>query len=560
ILFIIIALSLVQCTNEEQNPVPEVLSVTPSSKVAHLPEFTIIVNGQDFVDGSVIIFDGKEKATTFISLSQLSCRISPEDTMMDIVSNNTDADEIMNMEEVVSVVVRNPAPGGGDSAQLNFTVKENFEFESPVRLFDSIVNGWAGPLIIDENDDLYLNIADAEVNKFNVKFTNFLSISGDKGDTWSDPESFVRKAELYNENLLMDEYGNIHFIYGDFSISNSSVFYKKKNKGASSWSEPVNIAGEDKSVYYNYFEHKAAIKGDKIFVFWTVYTKSYDEFLVYTFSEDNGSSWSEPIRLKDLGYVGWIDSLISEDGTLHLVYGKAIRKASWEFFVDIYTARSIDNGVTWSEPVMISNGAGRSYYPQISYSGKGENFKIFWIYKQTGQVIKNMVANLNMKKMEIIKRMSEGLSPVTDQPDQSNIVIPPSFHLRMRGSEDGGNSWETELNILDFNSDDYYFVMHFDVKTDIAGNLNLIVNEHIYFYGIASTSNHINSEIKTAYFTRSIDGGANWTTPVQFSDDPEVIAEFLNVDSEGNVYFLLNKYDFSEYFKVEPYFSRNIRN
>lgn len=561
ILLITIALSLMQCTTEQENPVPQVLSVSPSSKVAHLPEFTMTVNGQDFVNGSVIVFDGKEKATTFVSLSQLSCRISPEDTMMDIVSNNTDADEIMNMEKVVSVFVRNPAPGGGDSAQLNFTVKENFEFESPSRLFNEFTNGWAGPLIINDNDELIMNITNVDVNRYNLRFTNHLSSSSDKGDTWNDPESFVRKSEGYNENLHIDESGNIHFIYHDWSKSRFAVYHMKKDATTSNWSEPVNIAGKDNSVYYSYLEHKATIRGDKIFVFWTVWTKSYDEFLVYTYSEDNGNSWSEPVKLKGLGYVGWIESVIGDDGTLHLIYARAFRKAIWEFFVDIYTSRSIDNGATWSEPIMISNGAGRSYYPQVVYKGSGDEFHIFWIYKKTGKVTTNMISNLNQRQRPGFRLISNRDSTESNPPVPSNEVIPPSFFLNMRSSQDSGNSWGAESRILEFaNADDYYFDMHFNVNTDPVGNLNLVVNEIGFFYGVASISDREHTEVSNPYFTRSIDGGINWTSAVTLSTDPDMIAEYINTDSSGNIYILLNRLDPREYFEIEPFFSRSIRN
>ncbi len=559
IIILILSFTLFHCTTEEENPVPQALSVSPASIVAHLPEFTMTVNGQDFVESSVIVFDGKDKSTTFISPTQLSCTISPEDTMMDIVSNTANVDEIKNMEKPVSVAVRNPAPGGGSSSPVNFTLKENFEFETPLRIFNSISNGWAGPLIFDNDENLLLNITNAEVNKYNVKFSNYISISDNKGDTWSEPENYVRSSEQYNENLFVDDYGNTHFIYHNWAQSTSGIFYKRKNKDAQTWSEPVNIAGKDNSILQSYLEHKAAIRGDKIFVFWTVWTMNYDEFLVYTFSDDNGITWAEPVKLKDLGYVGWIESMISEDGTLHLVYARAQRKASWEFYVDIYTSRSVDNGITWSEPIMLSNGAGRSYYPQIVYKGSGNKFNIFWIYKQTGKVNLSMMANIDMRKREIIKRISEGLPPETINPDRPKTVIPPTFHLRMKHSEDGGNNWSGETNVLDFTADDYYFTMNFNIKTDKAGNLNLIVNEQGMSYGIAVSNTSIDSETTTTYFTRSIDGGFNWTAPVRFSTDPRLIAEFMTVDPEGNVYIILNKYNFNEYFQVEPFFSRSIK-
>ena len=43
IFLLLITISMIQCTNELENPVPSILSITPDSKVAHLPEFTMTV-------------------------------------------------------------------------------------------------------------------------------------------------------------------------------------------------------------------------------------------------------------------------------------------------------------------------------------------------------------------------------------------------------------------------------------------------------------------------------------------------------------------------------------
>jgi len=553
LIILVLSFTLFHCTNEEENPVPQILSVSPTSIVAHLPEFTLTVNGQGFIEGSAIIFDGKEKTTSFISGSQLSCQISPDDTMINIVSGNTYADEIKNMEKPVSITIRNPAPGGGNSTPANFAIKENFDFESPRRLFDPITNGVAGPIVIDKDDDMYLKISEIEINKYILKSKSFLSTSDDGGETWSSLENIVNRSDLNIEHLLVDEYGNIHFFYTDFRSNSSAIFYKRKNKGENTWSEPFNIVGEDKSMYQTYLEEGVVIRGDKIFVFWAVNTRSYAYYIAFSFSEDNGKSWSSPGKLKNLGYIGWIQALLTDKGTLHLVFGKA--ENNRKFDVDIHTSSSNDNGKTWSDTVMISNGAGRSYFPQISYSGAGEKFNVFWILKKTGQIGQSVITGFKRKKWE----MAERSSPEIDRPIQSNVTIPPSYHLKMRGTEDDGNSWGTVRNIVDFVSTDAYFNMHFFVKTDTVGNINLVVNEESLIYGMVSSGSKINSENIAAYFTRSIDGGLNWTSPVRFSDDPEFIAEYMNSDSKGNVYILLNKYDLKNYFAVEPYFSKSIK-
>lgn len=89
------------------NPEPSASTLTPANTPAAGAAFTLIVAGTDFVAGSVVRWNGTDRATTFVNSTQLTATI----TAADIATQGT-----------ATVTVFNGAPGGGTSAGLSFTI------------------------------------------------------------------------------------------------------------------------------------------------------------------------------------------------------------------------------------------------------------------------------------------------------------------------------------------------------------------------------------------------------------------------------------------------------
>ena len=89
------------------NPVPGLTSFDPISVSPGSPAFTLTVIGNNFVNGSVIRWNNSDRATTYISATQLTATIPASD----LASNCP-----------VNVSVFNPSPGGGLSNSLLFAV------------------------------------------------------------------------------------------------------------------------------------------------------------------------------------------------------------------------------------------------------------------------------------------------------------------------------------------------------------------------------------------------------------------------------------------------------
>ncbi|MFN0108882.1 MAG: beta strand repeat-containing protein [Blastocatellia bacterium] len=106
------------------NPTPILLALTPSSTIAGSATFTLVVSGENFVPNAVVNWNGSPRSTQFVSGLELRAQI----TAADVANQGT---------AVVSVA--NPAPGGGTSNPLNFTINPPNPAPTLTGLIPSIV-------------------------------------------------------------------------------------------------------------------------------------------------------------------------------------------------------------------------------------------------------------------------------------------------------------------------------------------------------------------------------------------------------------------------------------
>ena len=90
------------------NVVPVATSLSPASVTAGSPAFELTVSGSGFVSGATVQWNGVARTTTFVSSSALKAAI----VAADVATAGT-----------AQVRVVNPAPGGGTSAALAFTIQ-----------------------------------------------------------------------------------------------------------------------------------------------------------------------------------------------------------------------------------------------------------------------------------------------------------------------------------------------------------------------------------------------------------------------------------------------------
>jgi len=89
------------------NPQPTVAGLSPANTTAGGSAFVLTVTGTGFVSTSRVTWNGAERATTFVSATELTAAIPAAD---------------ISAAGAAQVAVHNPAPGGGSSAAVAFSV------------------------------------------------------------------------------------------------------------------------------------------------------------------------------------------------------------------------------------------------------------------------------------------------------------------------------------------------------------------------------------------------------------------------------------------------------
>ncbi|MEE9913560.1 MAG: C39 family peptidase [Deltaproteobacteria bacterium] len=102
----LLSVSIVNVTGGN-NPVPAVSSLSSTSATAGGAAFTLTVNGSNFVNTSVVRWAGANLTTTYVSATRLTASVPVS---------------ALATAGVFPVTVFNPAPGGGTSNAINFTV------------------------------------------------------------------------------------------------------------------------------------------------------------------------------------------------------------------------------------------------------------------------------------------------------------------------------------------------------------------------------------------------------------------------------------------------------
>ena len=89
------------------NPVPSITGLSPSTVAPNGGAFTLTVNGSNFVNGSVVSWNGSARTTTYVSGSQVTAAILSTDVAAAGTAN---------------ITIYNSTPGGGTSNTVTFSI------------------------------------------------------------------------------------------------------------------------------------------------------------------------------------------------------------------------------------------------------------------------------------------------------------------------------------------------------------------------------------------------------------------------------------------------------
>ncbi len=364
VLAFVLALFNCKIENNDDNPVPTLTSFAPAAKVSHMPAFTLTVYGSNFVAGSRIVFNGIEKASTYVNDTELNCRITPNDTLISTPRVENDEQVSTAKDSMVTVFVRNPSPGGGDSSSLNFTIYSNHSFYTSQNISNNFGDSNDPDIVVDSAGNINVAWSDNSTGVYEIYFSR----SADNGATWSLPVYISWTAALsWKPAVAVNSMDDLFVVWSDLSLDERIYFSRSTDYGAT-WSIPVNLSataiGTSPAI--------AVDNSGNINVAWNFYTPTLDN-IYFSRSTDNGASWTPPVNISWTAGWSWTPAIAADtSGNLFVAW--------WDLTVneEIYFSRSTDSGVTWSFPLNLSNTpVGESTTPDIAVDNSG-NINVIW--------------------------------------------------------------------------------------------------------------------------------------------------------------------------------------
>lgn len=295
---------------------------------------------------------------------------------------------------------------------------------------------------------------------------------------WSTPQIVAHVADGSSlfPAIDADPFGNVHVVWPDSDEQGSAIFYSRRL--GDGWTVPVDIlTSPDGSSALN--PHITHDLDGNLHVIWLGSGLYYSTAPVE--SADSPFGWSAAVALES-SPVNWSDISVATDGSLDVVY--SLRGA------DTYHRRSTDQGLTWSDPVSVSQiGAPgiASHWPTVA-AGEDGTIHVAWT----------------------LVELPEGWPPTG---------------IYYRRSEDGGRTWSEVVEIERGGYDQA------TVTALPEGKVLLVWN------GMAG--NEAMASVGGRHFRLSEDNGLTWESAARISGEGFTDGlPAVNVDSSGVVHLV----------------------
>lgn len=319
------------------------------------------------------------------------------------------------------------------------------------------------------------------------------SRSADNGTTWSatvelDPDLAVDDGFLSSvpPTVVTDRLGVWIAIWStdlDAPSFDRETLVSRSTDNGATWSDPVVLNAPGLAAPSNLnVPHLATDRaGNWVAVFTGDSATDIGDDLYFTRSSDNGITWSAAAVLDDNAQNDFSDYYprvaTDGDGTWIVVWSTPNDLAGgvlddWK----IVSARSTDNGATWTDPAFVSIGTMNDYRPSLATDG-ADNWVVVWVTANDSFTVSDLMVSR---------------------------------------SADDGNTWTESEPVYDVYSGtitDNSFL-----ATDSAGNW-------VVSWRLANSS--------ATTIARSSDNGASWTTPEPLANNSHGLRSCVATDGAG---------------------------
>lgn len=338
------------------NPVPVLSSISPESRVSYLADFTLTVTGSNFMTGSKILFNGVEHPTQYVSETELTCQIDSGSYSFGVSGIRSGEVSSVSRDTGVPVLVRNPTPGGGDSAAINFNVLNNHSFGSPQQVSGNTGKSDNPDIGLDDSGNVYIVFEDYSSNSEEV----YCVKSSDSGGSWGQPAiiSGTTANESRIPRIAVEASDIVHVVWQE-AVPNGRIYYRKSTDAAVSWHAAVEVNGTGWGPVIAFSDT------GELQTVWSDPVGSVSDIFASR-STDTGTTWDPPVNISNNNTQSSSpDISICPSGNINVVWYNYLPDE------EIYFSRSTSNGAQWNQPRNLSNTTSESLRPAVSTDSNG---------------------------------------------------------------------------------------------------------------------------------------------------------------------------------------------
>ena len=297
----------------------------------------------------------------------------------------------------------------------------------------------------------------------NLTFSNVTNITNNTKDS------------VYAQIVADDN--NLYMIWQESLPQNSNpnnydIFFTKSEDNGTTFSDPLNLSNNT-----GFSEHpQIAVSKDGIFVVWADNTNSNNTEIMFTKSEDNGTTFSKVMNLSNNSYNSNNQEISAFEEKVYVVWQDVgsntnsdsnLKGAEKEPLSSITFRASLDNGEKFNEITQLANNT-RDSYPKVNS------------YKEHVYVVWN----------------SENIENGSESDKNSGLFVVKS--------SDNGNNFKNSIRLAHYNFG----------ESQIAVNANEVF---IVWSGLHA------KDIKDIYFVQSDDNGTTFTDPYIIAEEDTLI-------------------------------------
>src|SRR5882724_10834604 len=358
-------------------------------------------------------------------------------------------------------------------AVLGFTVicstaHAQIVFSSPKNVSNNTDVSLNPQVAVNSSGTIYMVWSDNGTNGSSILFSS----SSDGGATFSAPKSISNPGgNSFNPRFKVDSLANINVVWQDSASGSADIFFARSSDGGANFSTPVNLSNDSPA---SSGQQVTADSAGNIFVVWET-DSGGSRGILLSRSLDGGVTFSGPLMVST-NSSGSVSPQIAVDlaGNISVVWEDDISPSS-----DISFSHSSDHGATFSPPQSLSHNVGNSNNAQIAVDLAG-NINVVW-----------------------------------------QNTSPGNFDIFFTRSTDGGQNFSALLNVS--NSPGASRTPR--IATDLGGNINVLWADNVP----PATNTHI-------YFARSSNGGASFSAPSSVSNGAGISTNpWLAIDNSGNI-------------------------